>query len=175
VLSDSILLGCVANSVLAANTSISQESSKGAHHVFTTLIIPKDAEVAPCHVLSPCLVLLESIKNIQFLSNKVDSRKVQVVVDKGHPKEVTMAAANRHRAMNIRKHPEERPLSADSRLCVGCASEFTIHTVFTEVICNGMGDKIWDAGDRFRVNEPSDDWIRHVVEMRMKVCNGDAG
>ena len=85
MLSNTILLWAVADSVLALNATLGGEIEHGIAHVFASLVISQHLQFVLSLVLSICLELLESIENIRLGSNGQDKAISGIVIDEYDP------------------------------------------------------------------------------------------
>jgi hypothetical protein len=154
--------------MLLTDPSIHQELIKFRRHILTSLIIAKNANSLASGVLSPCLVSLEGSEHIRLLHNKINSREMQVIIDKCNPVVMALLTVHWYWAMHIREYLMEQPLSSHGRPHVRCSGKLPINAILTKfIMCLHVYNTIWDPINRLIPDKLSDGWKRQVVQLRM--------
>ena len=82
------------NGVLLLDSGIHQKLFEGTGHVFTTLIITKDANMVVSYVFHPGLIPTEGIEDIRLPGNEIDGRETGVVINESDPVEMSLSTTD---------------------------------------------------------------------------------
>ena len=83
------------------DSGVHQKPFEGTGHVFTTLIITKDADTVVSYVFCPGLIPTEGVEDVRLPGNEIDSGETGVVVNESDPVEMSLSTTDGQQAVNI--------------------------------------------------------------------------